>query len=140
MPAQSTKHSLSIVVSILLILSLFAAAWANPAVGFTLGVIFLLFVLTITVYTIVRKNRAAYQQGSISLSVSLLNICLEIAIVLLTMALAGLAGRYLSGMAALWISSYPASLIAGVCAGLLAGSAVGLLAKQVSGRFVDQHQ
>jgi hypothetical protein len=139
MPARSIPHSLSIVISILLILSLFAAIWANPGTGITLGIIFLLFVLSAITYTIVRKNRAAYLQGQISISVSIRNICLEIAIVLLTMVLAGLAGRYLSGIAAKLIRNYPTNLIAGICVGLLAGSAMGLLVKQVSSRFVDQN-
>ncbi len=136
MPALSLKHILSIVLSILIIFTLFITAWQMPRVGTALGLIFLFFGLIATCYTIVHKNRKACQQGKIPLSVCIKNICLEIAAVLLTMALAGLAGRYLSIMATGNINSHPVKLITGIGIGILIGWAIGLLIKFVSGRFI----
>ena len=136
MPARSISYPLSIIISVLLILSLLASIWINKSAGLTLGLIFLLFGLTATSYTIISKNRKAYRQEKISLSGSIKNTCLEISAILLTMALAGLAGRYLSTMATGNISSHPIKLITGIGIGILVGWAIGLLIRFVSGRLI----
>ena len=137
MPALPLKHIIAIVLSILIIFTLFITAWRMPQAGMALGLIFLFFCLTATSYTIINKNRKAYLQGKIHLSVSIKNTCLEIAAILLTMALAGLAGRYLSTMATGNINSHPIKLITGIGIGILVGWAIGLLIRFVSSRFIS---
>lgn len=136
MPALPFKHSLSIVLSILLIFTLFITSWRIPSVGMALGLIFLLFGLTATSYTIINKNRKAYQQGKIPLFLSIRNTCLEISAILLAMALAGLAGRYLSTIATGNIDSHPVKLVTGIGIGIVVGWAVGLFIKFASSRLI----
>ena len=136
MSALSFKHSLSIVISILLIFLLFLTAWRIPSAGLSLGLIFLLFGLTATSYTIINRNRKAYRQGKIPLSSSIRNTLLEIAAILLAMFLAGLAGRSLSEIAAGYISSHPARLIAGIGIGILVGWGIGLFMKFAASRLI----
>ena len=136
MSARSITYPLSIVIAVLLILSLLAAIWLNTAAGLTLGFIFLLFVLAATSYTIVGKNRKAYQQGKIPLSLSIRNTCLEISAILLAMLLAGLAGRSLSLLATGNAASQPVTLIAGIGIGILVGWAIGLFIRSASRRFI----
>jgi hypothetical protein len=137
MPALPFKHFLSIVISILLIFAIFITAWRIPSVGMALGLIFLLFGLTATSYTILQKNRKACRQGKISQSVCIKNILLEISAILFTMVLAALAGRYLSRMATENMNSHPVKLIAGIGIGILIGWAIGLFIKFVSSRFTE---
>jgi hypothetical protein len=136
MPALSFKHLLSIVISILIIFILFLTAWRLPAVGSALGLIFLSFGLAATGFSIVHKNRKACRQGRISPSTAIKNTLLELAAVLLTLVLAGMAGRALSGVLAGNIHSQPVKLVSVIGMGLLAGWAIGLAIKSVSGRFV----
>ena len=136
MPALPFKHSLSIVLSILLIFTLFITSWRVPPVGMALGMIFLLFSLTATGYTIISKNRKTYQQGKTTLSVSIRNTILEVSAILLAMALAGLAGRHLSRLATGNIDSHPIKLVTGTGIGILVGWAIGLLIKFASSRLI----
>jgi hypothetical protein len=136
MPALPFKHSLSIVISVLLIFILFLTTWRIPSVGMTLSLIFLLFGLTAISYTIIQKNKRACQQGKIPLLVSIKNTCLEILAILLAMALAGLIGRSISIAATGNISSHPVKFITGIGVGLFVGCAVGLFIKQASSHFI----
>ena len=136
MPARSITYPLSIIISVLLILSLLASIWVNQAVGITLGLTFLLFCLVATSYTIIGKNRKTYQQGEVSLSISIRNTFLEISAILLAMALAGLTGRYLSTIATGNIGSHPLKLVTGIGIGILVGWAVGLFIKFASSRLI----
>jgi len=136
MPARFVTHSLSIIIFVLIIFTVFATVWARPVVGITLGLILFLFVLIATSYMIVKKYRAAYHSGNIPLYTSIRNICLEIAAILLAMMLAGLIGRYLSVMAVGEIANHPAKLIVGLGICLLAGWAVGLFVKRTCSRLV----
>jgi hypothetical protein len=136
MPARSITYPLSIIIAVLLILTLLATIWATPMVGTTLGLIFVLFGIATTSYTIVGKYRKAYLQEEISLSISIRNICLEIAAILFTIFLAALVGRYLGAFINGNVNSTPAKLITGIGLGLLAGWLVGLFLKLASSRFV----
>lgn len=136
MPVLSVKYLISIVLSVLLIFAPFITAWQHLLLGVMLGLILLLFGLAATSYTIVRKYRQSSRQAEIPLSVSIRNICLEIAAVLATMVLAGLIGHYLSGLFAWGMSSDLQKFIAGVGMGLLVGWMVGLLVKNISGRLM----
>ena len=136
MPARSITYALSIIVAILMIFSLLGSKWANSTVGITLGLIYLLFGLAATSYTIIRKYRKAYLQGKIPRSILIRNTCLEIAAVLVAMVLAALSGRYLINMINGSISSTPAKLFTGIGLGLIAGWAIGLFIKFTSGRFI----
>ena len=136
MPALPFKHLLSIVLSILLIFILFVTAWRIPMVGFALGLIFLLFGVTATCYTIIGKNRKAYQEGNLSLSICMRNTSLEILAILFAMATAGLIGHYLSAAITGNINDHPARLLIGIGIGILIGWAVGLLIKLASARFI----
>jgi hypothetical protein len=136
MPARSITYPLSILIAVLLILSLLASIWAAPTVGTTLGLIFLLFGITATSYTIIRKYRKAYLQDEIPFSISIRNICLEIAAILFAIFLAALVGRYLGGLINGNMNSTPARLIIGIGVGLLAGWVVGLFIRHASSRFV----
>jgi hypothetical protein len=134
MPALPFKHLLSIVLSILIIFTLFITSWRIPQVGMALGLIFLLFSLTATSYTIIKKNRKAYMEGKLSLFISIKNTGLEISAILFAMASAGLIGRYISTIATGNISSHPLKLITGVGIGILVGWGIGLLMKLASSR------
>jgi hypothetical protein len=136
MPARY-YYPLSIIVVILVIFSLFATLGRSLATGLTLILIFLLFGLIATSYTIIQKNRKACRQGKISRSVCIKNIVLEISVILFTMVLAALAGRYLSRMATENMNSHPVKLIAGIGIGILIGWAIGLFIKFVSSRFIE---
>lgn len=136
MPVPSIKYSLSIVLSILLIFTLFITAWLVPSMGVRLGLIFLLFGLVATSYTIIRRYRKLYQQENLTLSICIRNSCLEIFAVLLAMLLASLVGRYLSALAGGTMRSTPQRLLTGIGIGLFAGWAVGLFVKQATGRLV----
>ncbi len=136
MPALSLKHIFSIIISILVIFTLFITAWRIPPVGTALGLMFLLFGLTATSYTIILKNRKSFLQGKISLSISIRNSCLEIAAVLLTMALAALAGQYLSKIVTENMNSRPIQLITGIGIGILVGWSIGLFIKFASSRLL----
>jgi len=136
MPALPFKHSILIVLSVLLIFSLFITSWRIPSVGMALGLIFLLFSLIATGYTIIQKNRKACQQGKFPLSVSIKNTCLEIAAILLAMILSGLAGRYLSGIATSNMSGHLVKLTTGIGIGILVGWAIGLFIRLASSRFI----
>jgi hypothetical protein len=136
MPARSITYPLSIIICFLLIISLLASIWVNQSVGITLALIFLLFGLTATSYTIINKNRKAYQQGKISLSISIKNTCLEILAILLAMVLAGLMGRYLSVVVMGNINSHPLKLLTGIGIGILVGWAIGLFIKIASSRII----
>ena len=136
MPARSIKYPLSIIIAVLLIVTLLATVWVNAKAGIVLTLIFLLFVLSATSYTIIQKNRNACQQGVISRSTSIKNTCLEISAVLLAMILAALVGRYLTVMLSGGINGTPVKLITGIGLGLLAGWIVGLFVKHASGRFI----
>jgi hypothetical protein len=136
MPALPFKHILSIVLSIFLIFILFITAWRIPPVGIALGLIFLLFGVTATSYTIISKNRKAYQERRISFSLCIKNTCLEILAIVLAMVIAGLIGHYLSVSITGNINSDPARLLTGIGIGILVGWAVGLLIKLASARFV----
>jgi hypothetical protein len=136
MPARPITYFLSIILAVLLILSLVTSTWANLTKGFTPGLIFLLFGLSATSDTIIRKYRRAYQQEKISLPKSIRNIFLEIAIILLAMSLAALAGHHLTRMIVGNMGLTPAKLITGIGLGLIAGWAVGLFAKYTSSRLI----
>ena len=136
MPALPFKHLLSIVLTILLIFILFITAWRIPMVGIALGLIFLLFGVTATCYTIIGKNRKAYQEGDFSLSRCIRNTSLEILAVLFAMAIAGLIGHYLSVTITGNINGHPARLLTGIGIGILVGWAVGLFIRLASGRFI----
>ena len=136
MPARSITYPLSIIISVLLIISLLASIWVNQAVGTTLGLIFLLFGLFATSYTIINKNRIAYQLGEIPLPLAIRNAILEISAILLAMAFAGLAGRYLSIIATGNMSSHPLKLVTGIGIGILVGWAIGLFIKFASSRLI----
>jgi hypothetical protein len=135
MPARPITYSLSIILAILLIFSLLMSTWANLTKGITLGLIFLLFALSATSDTIIRKYRTAYQQERISLPVSIRNILLEIVVVLLAMSLAALAGQHFTRMVVGNMNVTPAKLITGIGLGLIVGWAVGLFAKYTSSHF-----
>ena len=135
MPARYL-YPISIIIAVLLILSLLATVWVNAKAGIVLTLIFLLFVLSATSYTIIQKNRNACQLGVISRSTSIKNTCLEISAILLAMILAALVGRYLTDMITGGINSTPVKLITGIGLGLLAGWIVGLFVKHASGRFI----
>ena len=136
MPARSIKYPLSIIIAVLLIITLLATVWIKATAGIVLTLIFLLFVLSATSYTIIQKNRKACQQGFISRSTSIKNTCLEISAVLLAMILAALVGRYLADMITGGINSTPVKLITGIGLGLLAGWVVGLFVRHTSGHFI----
>lgn len=136
MPARPITYSLSIILAVLLNFSLLMSTWANLTKGVTLGLIFLLFVLSATSDTIVRKYRKAYQQGKISLPNSIKNICLEIVVILFAMFLAALAGHYLIRLVTGSTSVTPAKLITGIGLSLIVGWAVGLFAKYTSSRLI----
>ena len=136
MSARSFKHALSIVFSILLIFILFITAWRIPPVGIALGLIFLLFGVTATSYTIVSKNRKTYLEEKFSLYICIRNTCLEILAILFAMAIAGLIGHYLSITITGNIDSHPARLLTGIGIGILVGWAVGLFIKIASGRHI----
>ena len=136
MPARSIKYPLSIIIAVLLIITLLATVWVNAKAGIVLTLIFLLFVLSATSYTIIQKNRKAFQQGVVSRSTSIKNTCLEISAVLFAMILAGLVGHFISAIVTGGINSTPAKLITGIAFGLLVGWSVGLFVKHASGRFV----
>jgi hypothetical protein len=136
MPARSIKYPLSIIIAVLLIVTLLATVCVNATTGIVLTLIFLLFVLSATSFTIIQKNRNACQQGDISRSTSIKNTCLEISAVLFAMILAGLVGHFISTIVTGGINSTPAKLITGIAFGLLAGWTVGLFIKHASGRFV----
>src|SRR5262245_7112534 len=136
MPARFVTYSLATIIAVLLIVMLFVTVWANPTAGLTLGLIFFLFVLAATSYTIVIKNREAYRLGKITLATSIRNICLEIAAIMLAMILAGLIGRFISGMALGGMTNNPVRLITGIGIGLLVGWTIGLLIKRTCGHLV----
>ena len=135
MPARYI-YPLSIIIAILVILLLLVAVATNFPTGITLVLIFILFVLSGTSYAILQKNKKAYQQGKITFSASRKNTVLEISAILLTMLLAGLAGRYLSGFLTGNMNSYPIKLITGIGIGILVGWAIGLFIKFASSRFL----
>ena len=136
MPARPITYFLSIILVVLLILSLLTSTWANLTKGLTLGLIFLLFCLSATGDTIIRKYRRAYQQERISLLNSIRNIFLEIAVILFAMFLAALAGHHLTRIVAGNMSVTPPKLITGIGLSLIVGWAVGLTAKYASSRLI----
>jgi predicted Na+-dependent transporter len=136
MPARPITYTLSIIIAVLLILSLLTSTWTNISTVITPGLIFLLFGLSATSDTIVRKYRKAYQQERISLPKSIRNIFLEIAVILLAMLLAALAGHHLTRLVVGNMNVTPAKLITGIGLGLIAGWAVGLFAKYTSSRLI----
>lgn len=132
MPALSVKHSLSVILSVLLIFTPFLTARQHLLVGVALGLTLLLFGLAATGYTIALKHWERCRQGHTPRSISIRNICLEIAAVLTAMVVAGMTGRYLSTWAGGGMDDY----IRGIGAGLLVGWAVGLLVKWMTGRLM----
>ena len=136
MPARPITYFLSNILAVLLILSLLTSTWTNLTKGITPGLIFLLFGLSATSDMIIRKYRRVYQQERISLSNSIRNIFLEIAVILFAMFLAALAGHHLTRIVVGNMSVTPPKLITGVGLSLIAGWAVGLTAKYISSRLI----
>jgi hypothetical protein len=136
MPARPITYFLSIILAVLLIFSLLTSTWTNLTKGITPGLIFLLFGLSATCDTIIRKYRKAYRQEKISLPHSIRNIFLEIGVILLAMSLAALAGHHLIRMVAGSMSIPSAKLLTGIGLGLIAGWAVGLIAKYTSSHLI----
>jgi hypothetical protein len=135
MPVLPFKYSLFIVLSVLIIFTLLITSQVSTA-GIALSWIFLLFCLVATSYSIVKKHKKLYQLAKIPLSISIRNICLEIAAILLAMALAGVIGRYLSELASVAINNTLDEFITEIGIGLLAGWAIGLVIKNASGRLM----
>lgn len=129
-----SRHST--LISLLLILALFASVWLFPSSGITLGVIFLLFGLVATSYVIVKKHRQTYLQGKTSRVIFIRSVFLELSSILLAMILAGLLGRYLAGIATRQIDDELIKLIAGIGLGLLVGLFVGMLIKRASSHLI----
>ena len=136
MPALPFKHLLSITLSILLIFIMFITAWRIPLVGIALGLIFISFGLSATCYTIINKNRKAYQKGKFSLTICMRNTSIEILAIVFAMVIAGLIGHYLSLAITGNINSHPVRLLTGIGIGILVGWAVGLPIKLASARFI----
>jgi hypothetical protein len=136
--AMSTLFSRhSTMISLLLILALFATIWLFPSIGIMLGMMILLFFgLVATSCMIVKKHRETYLQGKIPRVIFIRNVCLEISGILLAMILAGLLGRYLAGIATRQIDHELIKLVAGIGLGLLVGMVVGVLIKRVSSHLV----
>ena len=130
------KHSLSIIVSLLIILTLVAVTWMIPAAGRILWIILLLYGLAITSYMIVKKHREEYLQGNISRAIFVRNVFLEITGVLLTMILAAILGRYLVILATSQMRHDIIRFITGIMIGLSVGIVVGISIKQLSLRLV----
>jgi len=130
------KHTLSIIISLLIILALVVVTWVVPAAGRILWVILLLSGLTISSYMIVKKHREEYLQGNISRVIFVRNVFLEITGVLLTMVLAAVLGRYLVILATSQMHHDIIRFITGIIIGLSVGIAVGISIKQLSLRLV----
>jgi hypothetical protein len=135
MSVPSFKYLLFIILSILLIITLLVPAWEQQA-GIALSLIFILFCLISTSYTVVWKHTKAYRQEKISHSFLIHNICVEITLILLAMVFAGIVGWYGSRVATGGINIYSTKLIIGIGIGLLVGWAVGLFMYEVSSRLL----
>ena len=136
MTTAFSKHVISLIISLLLLMALFLTAWLYPSIGIPLGIIILLFGLAASTYMIIKKNREACLQGKILRSAAVRNSVLEITGILLAMLLAGRIGRPLAELVTGQIGHEIIRLIAGLITGLLAGAVIGTLVKGVSNRMV----
>jgi hypothetical protein len=135
MTALLSKHTT--LISLLLILALFATIWLFPSIGIMLGMMILLFFgLVATSCMIVKKHRETYLQGKISRTHFIRNVCLEISGILLAMIAAGVLGRAIAEVATRHIGNDLLKLVAGIGLGLLVGLFVGMLIKRASSHLV----
>ena len=137
MPVRSVKYTILIIVAALLILSLFLVAWQNLAGGVTLGIIFLLFSLAATSYTVIKNHREAYLQGKASLRISIRNASLQITGILLAMVLAVLSIKLLAPIVSGYFSNDLIKVIVGICLGLLVGFMIGSLIQKGTSRLTN---
>ena len=113
-------------IPVSLILVLMLSAWLLPSAMPVLGIAIIVISLSIAFFSVFRKHRMAYRQGSLTRAAFLRNTFLDIFGILLAVVLAGLLGRYIIGMVARPISNNTARLIAAIIVGLLVGLGVGL--------------
>jgi hypothetical protein len=133
MTAFIKKYAL--ILSFLLILSLFVLARLYPSVGIPLLIIFLVFGFVLNSWMIIKKHRKVYLEGVISQIAFIGRVCLEITGLLATMILAGILGRYIAELATAQMSNTVVKFVAGIVIGLCVGIAVGFLIKRTTTRL-----
>ncbi len=119
-----------------LLLVLLLSMWFLPSATPVLGIILILFSLSLAFFSIFRKHHTAYLQGKLTRAAFLRNILLDMFGIVLAVVLAGLLGRYLAEVIARPIDNNAARVIAGMILGLLVGVGVGLFVNRAWGRFV----
>ncbi len=133
MLASFFKHSLLTLTIILLMLII---AWRLPSIRWAFMMILLLFGVLRALAEVVSKQRGAYVQGEITLSLFLRNLAVEIVGLFSAMILAGWLGRSLAQLATNQIQDELIKLVAGLVVGLLAGMGIGFFIKRTWGRLV----
>lgn len=128
---SKSNKKLSIAVYFLLFLAVLFLAGFFPSTGLIFGIGLLLFSFTVTGIAILKKHRQAYQQGGITRLAFVRNSFFEVLVVFLTMAVAGLLGRYLAHLLTAPIPTEFPKLVAGLLVGTLVGAGLGLLVKRV---------
>lgn len=123
-------------VGLLLLVILVILMWFFPSAMPVLGMSLLLLSFGVVILPIIKKQRELYKRGNLTSGELVRKIALEVFGILLAMALAGLAGRYLGQIVSTQITDELIKLIAGTLIGLLAGIGVGILVKRTWGQIL----
>ena len=128
----------STIVSLLLVLALFALTWFYPSTGLMLGTILLVLTLGMACVSVFKKHRKSYVQGKIPYLIFMRNVAMEITGILLATACAAYFGNYIALVATQSIGDMLIRFAAGVAVGLLIGIAVGVLIRKLWNRYLLQ--
>ena len=124
------------VLSIVLILMLFAVFFFVPGwAGVTAGIVFSLSV-AMTIFSVVQKQKNLFREKPTSGIKLVRNVLFEIIGILIAMVLAGLLGRYIAQVATQQISNDLIKFVVGIATGLLVGIGIGVVMQRISGRFI----
>lgn len=123
-------------VGLLLLVILVILMWFFPSAMPVFGMSLLLLSFGVVILPIIKKQRELYKRGNLTSGELVRKIALEVFGILLAMALAGLAGRYLGQIVITQTSNELIKLIAGILIGLLAGIGVGVLVQRTWGQMI----
>lgn len=118
-------------LSILLLVVLWAPAWAGAITSIVLIVSF-----AVALFSVLQKQMKEYREKPTSRVKLARNVLFESMGVLFVMVLAGLLGRTIAQIGTAQIGNDLTKLIAGIVIGLLAGMGVGFLVKRTWERLV----
>jgi hypothetical protein len=107
-----------------------------PSTFLAIGAVIFVFGFGATVLSICQKHRKAHLDGNLTHNELIRNSVLDTLGILLSMALAGWAGRTLTQIVTAPIANEIVKLIAGILVGILVGIGIGLLVKKTWGRLV----